>query len=59
MGRINMIRNTSMIMFKDISGNMGHLTPIEAELDVPFAIRRIYYITRVPQGTIRGFHSHI
>ncbi len=56
--------NTKMIEFKDIIDvhnqvrPMGHLTPIEAGIDVPFDIKRIYYITRVPENTTRGFHSH-
>ncbi len=37
---------------------MGHLTPIEGMRDLPFEIKRIYYITRVPENTIRGFHAH-
>ncbi len=37
---------------------MGHLTPIEGLKDIPFKIKRIYYITRVPENTIRGFHAH-
>lgn len=56
--------NARIIDFKDIvdSGNkerpMGHLTPIEEMSDIPFEIKRIYYITRVPENTIRGFHAH-
>ena len=52
--------NTRLIEFKDIvdlkndSRPMGHLTPIESLKDVPFPIKRIYYITRVPENTIRG-----
>ena len=37
---------------------MGHLTPIESGRDIPFVIKRIYYLTRVPENTIRGFHAH-
>lgn len=37
---------------------MGHLTPIEGNEDIPFEIKRVYYITRVPENTIRGFHAH-
>lgn len=53
-----------MIDFKDIVDKknderpMGHLTPIESNIDTPFEIKRIYYLTRVPENTIRGFHSH-
>ena len=50
--------NCSLIKFKDITDKYGHLTPIEAKIDIPFEIKRIYYITRVDQGITRGFHSH-
>ena len=50
--------NCSLIKFKDITDKYGHLTPIEAKIDIPFEIKRIYYITRVEQGITRGFHSH-
>ena len=56
--------NTHVINFKDIvdleneARPKGHLTPIEELEDIPFEIRRIYYITRVPENTIRGHHAH-
>jgi len=50
--------NCSLIKFKDITDKYGHLTPIEAKIDIPFEIKRIYYITGVEQGVTRGFHSH-
>lgn len=59
-----MIINTKMIEFRDITDvhnqvrPMGHLTPIESNEDIPFEIKRVYYMTRVPENTIRGFHSH-
>ena len=36
----------------------GELSFFEGERDVPFPIRRIYYITKVPEGVRRGFHAH-
>ncbi len=59
-----MVSNTKLIEFRDIKntksreGYMGHLVPIEAERDIPFAVNRIYYISDVPEGKTRGFHSH-
>lgn len=50
--------NCSLIKFKDIKDKYGHLTPIEANMDIPFEIKRVYYITKVAQGVVRGFHSH-
>ena len=37
---------------------MGTLSVFEAEHDVPFAIKRIYYIHNVPVGVQRGGHAH-
>jgi dTDP-4-dehydrorhamnose 3,5-epimerase-like enzyme len=50
--------NCSLLKFRDIMDNYGHLTPIESMVDIPFEIKRVYYITRVKQGVARGFHSH-
>lgn len=36
----------------------GTLSVFEAERDVPFAIKRIYYIHGVPEGIERGGHAH-
>lgn len=47
-----------MVDLKRIQGELGALTAVEGAGDVPFEIRRIYYITCVPQNVTRGFHSH-
>jgi dTDP-4-dehydrorhamnose 3,5-epimerase-like enzyme len=36
----------------------GSLIALEAGKDVPFAIRRAYYIFGTKQGVRRGFHAH-
>lgn len=38
--------------------NAGELSFFEANQDIGFEIRRIYYISKVPEGTRRGFHAH-
>jgi len=53
-----MLKNCHMISFKRFGGDLGALTPIEEMGDVPFDIRRIYYINQVPSDVTRGFHSH-
>ncbi|URZ08141.1 sugar 3,4-ketoisomerase [Clostridium felsineum] len=50
--------NTTFIKFKDIKDKYGHLTPIESKINIPFEIKRVYYITKVDDGVIRGFHAH-
>ena len=36
----------------------GELSFFEAGHDIDFDIRRIYYISKVPEGKRRGFHAH-
>lgn len=38
--------------------NSGELSFFEEIHDVPFEIKRIYYISKVPEGVRRGFHAH-
>lgn len=36
----------------------GELSFFEATSDISFEIKRMYYISKVPEGTRRGFHAH-
>lgn len=36
----------------------GELSFFESGHDIPFEIKRIYYISKVPEGVRRGFHAH-
>ncbi len=36
----------------------GVLSPIESNIDVPFHIKRVFYVRDVPTKDIRGKHSH-
>lgn len=40
------------------TNGLGSLSFIEAGVDTPFPINRIYYIYDVPVGTQRGGHAH-
>lgn len=53
------MRNVRLTEFKDFTDKYGHLTPLEAEEDIPFAISRVYYISKVEPDIRRGFHSHV
>lgn len=43
-----------------MNGNerLGFLSSLEANMNVPFDIKRIYYIYNVPIKTKRGMHAH-
>ena len=50
--------NVGTVRFRLHSDEYGKLTPIESGIDIPFPIKRVYYIYDVPTGMPRGFHSH-
>lgn len=50
--------NTGYIKFKKLSDSRGFLTPIEASKEIPFDIKRIYYIYNVDKNVTRGLHAH-
>ena len=50
--------NCKSIMIPEFSGALGQLNAIEGGSDIPFEVKRVYYITGVPEGVTRGFHSH-
>lgn len=60
MGRLlkEIIRNVALMSLRNNDGDYGLLVPIEENIDIPFAIKRVYYISKVPSGIERGFHAH-
>ena len=53
-----MMVNCKMIQMPAFAGEYGQLNAIEGGKDIPFDVQRVYYITGVPKGVTRGFHSH-
>jgi dTDP-4-dehydrorhamnose 3,5-epimerase-like enzyme len=43
---------------KKISDDRGHLCVLEEGRDVPFPIKRVYYMYGASPDTPRGFHAH-
>lgn len=44
--------------FKNHGDYRGELVALEYPKDLPFPVKRIYYIYNVPENITRGFHSH-
>lgn len=53
-----MLSECGLVSLRKISDPRGNLTPIETFIDVPFEIKRIYYLYDVPGGAFRGGHAH-
>jgi len=51
----------SFVRFLDIQtkgDDRGHLVALEYENNIPFDIKRVYYLTDTKEGVPRGFHAH-
>lgn len=47
------------LQFRSIKDDRGGLTFAEEVDDIPFPIKRIFWITKVPKGAKRGGHAHM
>ena len=48
-----------LISFKKFTDERGVLVPIESKLDIPFEIKRVFYIYDLNIFSKRGVHAHI
>lgn len=51
------IHDCKIINIRKYTDNRGYLSVIEGDLDIPFEIKRIYYLYNVPEEA-RGAHAH-
>lgn len=50
--------NVKIFEFPKVSDPRGNLSFIEEAVNVPFAIKRVFYIYDIPGGVTRGGHGH-
>lgn len=48
----------NIIHLPKIYNRVGSLTPVQNNLHIPFAIKRVYYLYDIPGGEDRGAHAH-
>jgi hypothetical protein len=58
MNRRNTIYDCSIMEFPRIVNRAGNITPIEGLANLPFEIKRVFYIYDIPAGEDRGAHAH-
>ncbi len=56
--RMNKISNCKLINLPLIKDRRGNISPIHTEVEVPFDIKRVFYIYDIPGGEDRGAHAH-
>ena len=57
-----MTRNTvfdcSIIKLPSIKNRAGNITPVSNNIEIPFGIKRVFYLYDIPGGEDRGAHAH-
>jgi dTDP-4-dehydrorhamnose 3,5-epimerase-like enzyme len=48
-----------LLDFKPLGDARGSLVSLEEKVDVPFEIKRVYYIFGTKENVSRGFHAHL
>jgi WxcM-like, C-terminal. len=52
------IYNCCVIELNKVHNRSGNLTSLEDNMDIPFDVKRLYYLYDVPGGAERGGHAH-
>jgi dTDP-4-dehydrorhamnose 3,5-epimerase-like enzyme len=52
------MKSYKLINFKTLGVEKGPLISLEKDHDIPFEIKRVYYIFDTKKGVERGFHAH-
>ena len=56
-GKRSNVFDCSVIELPQISDRSGNITPV-AGMEIPFDVKRVYYLYDVPSGEVRGGHAH-
>lgn len=52
------IDDCTLVQLPKISNRAGNITVIQNNIEVPFSVKRIYYLYDIPGGEDRGAHAH-
>ena len=52
------IYDCTIIQLPKIENRAGNISPIQGSVDIPFEIKRAFYLYDIPGGEDRGAHAH-
>jgi hypothetical protein len=55
---MNKVFDCGLISLKQIGDRNGHISILNNDFDLPFIVKRIFYLYDVPGGESRGAHAH-
>jgi hypothetical protein len=59
MKNIVSVYECNILHLPQIGNSNGHITVISNNIELPFAIKRVFYLYDIPGGESRGAHAHI
>ena len=54
----NNVFECNLLHLKQIGDRNGHITAVNNSNEIPFAVKRIFYLYDIPGGESRGAHAH-
>jgi hypothetical protein len=52
------VYNCSIFELPRIKNRAGNITPVHNDVEIPFAVKRVFYLYDIPGGESRGAHAH-
>lgn len=52
------VYNCHVLQLNKVHNRAGNITIVEGEQNIPFQVKRIYYLYDIPGGESRGGHAH-
>ncbi len=52
------VADCTMLTLPRIKNRAGNITPVHNSVEIPFDVKRIFYLYDVPGGESRGAHAH-
>jgi hypothetical protein len=52
------VYHCSIFELPRIKNRAGNITPVHNDVEIPFAVKRVFYLYDIPGGESRGAHAH-
>ena len=53
------VQDCTIIILPKIKNRSGNITPVHSNIEIPFDIKRVFYLYDIPGGESRGAHAHL
>lgn len=56
--QVTTVADCNIINLPQIKNRAGNITPVHNSVEIPFDVKRVFYLYDVPGGESRGAHAH-